>query len=206
MFTGGEMAASDDPPMMPLRVTRNEKIADGIHLLEFRDTGGKPLPEFSAGAHITIRVPNGLLRKYSLCNDPAERNRYQVAVKREVNGRGGSCNLIDNVKAGDELIVAAPINDFKLPPRAQDFLFVAGGHGIHGRVERAGIHWSHHHSSRPGRSELFTRPQAHPGRAQEPRAPLLLRTTPADGGGARHDRPLVFDRGAFRSLQRGGNT
>jgi phthalate 4,5-dioxygenase reductase subunit len=130
MFTGGEMAASDDPPMMPLRVTRNEKIADGIHLLEFCDTGGKPLPEFSAGAHITIRVPNGLLRKYSLCNDPAERNRYQVAVKREVNGRGGSCNLIDNVKAGDELIVAAPINDFKLPPRAQDFLFVAGGIGI----------------------------------------------------------------------------
>jgi phthalate 4,5-dioxygenase reductase subunit len=75
-------------------------------------------------------VPNGLLRKYSLCNDPAERNRYQVAVKREINGRGGSCNLIDSVKAGDELIVAAPVNDFKLPPRAQDFLFVAGGIGI----------------------------------------------------------------------------
>jgi len=130
MFIGREMAASDDPPMMPLRVTRNEKIADGIHLLEFRDAGGKPLPEFSAGAHITIRVPNGLLRKYSLCNDPAERNRYQVAVKREVNGRGGSCNLIDNVQAGDELMVAAPVNDFKLPPRAQDFLFVAGGIGI----------------------------------------------------------------------------
>ena len=25
--------------MMPLRVTRNDKIADGIHLLEFRDAG-----------------------------------------------------------------------------------------------------------------------------------------------------------------------
>jgi len=116
--------------MMPLRVTRNDKIADGIHLLEFRDTSGKPLPEFSAGAHIAIRVPNGLLRKYSLCNDPVERDRYQIAVKREAQGRGGSCNLIDNVKAGDELMVAAPVNDFKLPPRAQDFLFIAGGIGI----------------------------------------------------------------------------
>jgi phthalate 4,5-dioxygenase reductase subunit len=124
------MAASDEPPMMPLRVTRNDRIADGIHLFEFRDVGGKPLPEFSAGAHITIRVPNGLLRKYSLCNDPAERDRYQVAVKREAQGRGGSTNLIDGVKAGDELMVAAPVNDFRLPPRAQDFLFIAGGIGI----------------------------------------------------------------------------
>ena len=115
---------------MPLRVTRNDKIADGIHLFEFRDTDGKPLPEFSAGAHIAIQVPGGLLRKYSLCNDPTERDRYLVAVKREVNGRGGSANLIDKVKTGDTLMVAAPVNDFGLPPRAQDFLFIAGGIGI----------------------------------------------------------------------------
>lgn len=124
------MTADQQPPMMPLRVTRNDKIADGIHLIEFRNTAGGLLPEFTAGAHIAIRVPNGLVRKYSLCNDPAERDRYQVAVKREVNGRGGSANLIDAVKAGDELMVAAPVNDFKLPPRAQDFLFIAGGIGI----------------------------------------------------------------------------
>src|ERR1017187_9827130 len=124
------MPVSDQPQMMPLRVTRNDKIADGIHLLEFRDAAGKGLPQFSAGAHITIRVPNGLMRKYSLCNDPAERDRYAIAVKREANGRGGSANLIDNVKAGDELMVAAPVNDFGLPRRAQDFLFIAGGIGI----------------------------------------------------------------------------
>src|SRR5664279_5904533 len=82
------MTASELPKMMPLRVTRNDKIAEGINLFEFRDPGGKPLPEFSAGAHITIRTPNGALRKYSLCNDPAERDRYAIAVKREVNGRG----------------------------------------------------------------------------------------------------------------------
>ena len=124
------MTTINPPPTMPLRVTRNDKIADGIHLLEFRDPGGRSLPEFSAGAHIGIRVPNGLLRKYSLCNDPAERDRYQVAVKRESNGRGGSCSLIDDTKAGDELDVIAPVNDFGLPPRAQDFLFIAGGIGV----------------------------------------------------------------------------
>jgi phthalate 4,5-dioxygenase reductase subunit len=124
------MTADKQPSMMPLRVTRNEAIAEGIHLLEFRDASGKPLPEFSAGAHIAIRVPNGLLRKYSLCNDPAERDRYQVAVKREAQSRGGSSVLVEQVKAGDELMVGVPVNDFKLPPRAQDLLFVAGGIGI----------------------------------------------------------------------------
>jgi len=124
------MTTTAPPQTMRLRVTRNDVIADGIHLLEFRDAGGEPLPPFSAGAHIAIRVPNGLLRKYSLCNDPVEHDRYQVAVKREINGRGGSCSLIDEVKAGDELMVTAPVNDFGLPPRAQDFLFIAGGIGI----------------------------------------------------------------------------
>ena len=38
------MTATDQPQMMPLRVTRNDQIADGIHLLEFRDSGGNPLP------------------------------------------------------------------------------------------------------------------------------------------------------------------
>ena len=124
------MATADSPVTMTLRVARNDEIASDIHLLEFSDPDGKSLPEFSAGAHIAVRVPNGLVRKYSLCNDPAERARYQIAVKRESNGRGGSCSLIDSVKAGDQIIVTAPVNDFGLPQRAQDFLFIAGGIGV----------------------------------------------------------------------------
>jgi len=124
------MTAAPQPAMMPLRVMRADKIAHGIHLFELRDDAGRELPPFTAGAHIAIRAPNGLLRKYSLCNDPAERDRYQVAIKREDNGRGGSANLIDAVKAGDELMIAPPVNDFGLPARAQDFLFIAGGIGI----------------------------------------------------------------------------
>ncbi|MEJ2374996.1 MAG: PDR/VanB family oxidoreductase [Pseudolabrys sp.] len=116
--------------MIPLRVTRNERLADGINLIELRDCDGKPLPQFSGGAPITVRVPNGLLRKYSLCNDPNERDRYQVAVKREANAHGSSSVLIDTVKDGDQLMVAPPVNDFELPRRAQDFLFIAGGIGI----------------------------------------------------------------------------
>ena len=118
------------PLDMTLRLTRAEPIAQGIHLFEFRHPDGQDLPPFTAGAHVTLRVPNGLVRKYSLCSDPAERDRYAIAVKRETAGRGGSISLIDDAKVGDIVAVSAPINDFGLPQRAQDFLFIAGGIGV----------------------------------------------------------------------------
>lgn len=115
---------------MTLRVTRKDEIACGIDLFELKRPDGGELPQFTAGAHVSLKVPNGLIRKYSLCNDPAERDRYQVAVKREENGRGGSISLIENVRAGDGLIVAPPVNDFELARNAQAFIFIAGGIGI----------------------------------------------------------------------------
>lgn len=60
--------------MKPLRITRNNEIADGIHLLEIRGKDGRELAPFDPGAHLSIRVPNGLVRKYSLCNDPSKRD------------------------------------------------------------------------------------------------------------------------------------
>jgi phthalate 4,5-dioxygenase reductase component len=83
------MPAEIIKPDMALRVARAEKIADGIHLFELRHPAGGDLPEFTPGAHVQIRVPNGLVRKFSLANGPAERDRYVIAVKRETTGRGG---------------------------------------------------------------------------------------------------------------------
>jgi phthalate 4,5-dioxygenase reductase subunit len=120
-----------DPAMTPLRVARAEAIAEDIHLFELRDPSGAELPEFSAGSHVSVRVPNGLVRKYSLCNDPAERDRYLIAVKREPDGgRGGSESMIREVRAGSELAVSAPANNFALVNSAAGYLFVAGGIGI----------------------------------------------------------------------------
>ena len=103
------MTVSPPPPTMPLRVTRNDKIADGIHLFEFRDSSGNLLPQFTAGAHIAVRLPNGMLRKYSLCNDPAERERYQIAVKREVTGRPtGSLGIPNGGVTWHSMNVALP--------------------------------------------------------------------------------------------------
>ncbi len=116
--------------MVPRRVTRAECIAEDIHLFELRDAAGGELPEFSAGAHVSLRVPNGLIRKYSLCNDPAERDRYVVAVKREAPGRGGSESLIREAAEGSEVPVSPPANNFALAKSNGGYLFIAGGIGI----------------------------------------------------------------------------
>src|ERR1041385_9429692 len=89
----------------PRRVSRVERIAGDIRLFELRDPAGGELPEFSAGAHVSLKVPNGLIRKYSLCNDPAERDRYLIAIKREAGGRGGSESPIPDVGEGAEVLV-----------------------------------------------------------------------------------------------------
>jgi ferredoxin-NADP reductase len=88
------------------------------------------LPPFTAGAHIDIVLPDGNTRQYSLCGDPADRHRYQIAVLREDSGRGGSLFMHEMLAAGAELSVSIPRNLFALSPAATRHIFVAGGIGI----------------------------------------------------------------------------
>ena len=120
----------DNATFRPLLVTRAEPAAQGIQLFELRAEDGAPLPPFTAGAHIKVKTPSGHTRQYSLSNDPDERDRYVIAVKREDQGRGGSLSMADQVRAGDRLQVAEPENLFELDPRARSFILIAGGIGI----------------------------------------------------------------------------
>jgi vanillate O-demethylase ferredoxin subunit len=91
--------------------------------------GGELLP-FSAGAHIDVEPARGLVRQYSLCNHPAERNRYVIAVLRESKSRGGSVAMIDRVAQGDRIRISEPRNHFALVPEAKRALLFAGGIGV----------------------------------------------------------------------------
>jgi ferredoxin-NADP reductase len=108
-------------------------IADGgagIKLFALMDPDGWELPPFRPGAHIDLHLPGGLVRTYSLCNDPADNTRYVVAVKREDAGRGGSVVLHDAVKPGDVIGVSLPRGGLQLDETVVRFVFVAGGIGV----------------------------------------------------------------------------
>jgi ferredoxin-NADP reductase len=115
---------------MLLRVRSITWLAERINGYEFVDPNGHDLPRFAAGAHVDVQLTNGLVRQYSLCNDPAERRRYLIAVLRESESRGGSWHLYDTVRAGDLLEVSVPRNNFPLVEDAARHLLLAGGIGI----------------------------------------------------------------------------
>ncbi len=123
-------AVPAEPAFFKLKVAQKKKLAEGIYLFELRHPEGAELPPFTAGSHLTVEVPSGVKRNYSLCSNPADRNFYQIAVKRDAAGRGGSMSMADEVHEGDLLSVSAPRNNFEIHPRATSFLFVAGGIGI----------------------------------------------------------------------------
>jgi len=116
--------------MMQLRIASVGDAADGIRTFELRPDDGAELPPFTAGAHVTVRAPNGMLRKYSLCNDPNERERYVIAVKRDPNGQGGSLSMHDAAHEGMILPTSLPENAFPLVDTRAGYLFIAGGIGI----------------------------------------------------------------------------
>lgn len=120
----------EDADFRPLRVAAAERIAEDIFRFDLVHPDGAELPAFTAGAHLRVLVPNGMIRRYSLCSDPVETAQYSIAVKREGAGQGGSASLCDGVKEGDLLPAAAPRNDFPLAGNPAGRVFIAGGIGI----------------------------------------------------------------------------
>ena len=88
------------------------------------------LPAWTPGAHVDVRLPDGRARQYSLCGDPADVSRYEIAIKREEFGRGASKWLHDNLGADGEIQVSAPRNNFPLAGNATRHVIVAGGIGV----------------------------------------------------------------------------
>jgi len=114
----------------PLRVTRKQSLATDITLFELAHPEGQELPVFTAGAHITVQTPSGLRRSYSLCGEPEHTATWQIAVKRDAKGRGGSLSMTDDVHEGDLLPTLPWANMFELNEAAPSYIFVAGGIGI----------------------------------------------------------------------------
>lgn len=103
--------------------------AQDVLRLGLVDEASVKLPEWEPGAHLTLELANGLTRQYSLCGDPADRNRYEVAILHDKHGRGGSKFVHTTLRPGDHVTAHGPKNHFQFE-RAARYVFVAGGIGI----------------------------------------------------------------------------
>lgn len=116
--------------MIKVRVASRAQAAEDIVRLDLVCPEGRDLPPFDAGAHVDLLLGNGLTRQYSLCNDPAERGRYRIAVLRDPASRGGSAYVHETLTEGATLEISAPRNLFALDETAAEHLLFAGGVGV----------------------------------------------------------------------------
>jgi ferredoxin-NADP reductase/DMSO/TMAO reductase YedYZ heme-binding membrane subunit len=110
-------------------VDRITPLADGILGFDFVLPDRSNLDPWVPGAHITLHLPDGMKRQYSLCGDPADRAQYSIAVLESPISRGGSHYVHHNLKLGMNMEVSGPHNHFELEA-SSEYLFVAGGIGI----------------------------------------------------------------------------
>lgn len=101
----------------------------GVKRYLLRDPDDWGLPPFQPGAHIDLFLRKGLARTYSLCNVTSDTAIYEIAVKLEHGGRGGSAYIHDHLKEGMRLDVSLPRGGFR-PSLAAHNVFVSGGIGV----------------------------------------------------------------------------
>lgn len=105
--------------------------AEGVVGVELRPADlAMVFPAFEPGAHIDLKLGNGLVRSYSLVNLGNGDQRYVIGVLKDSNSRGGSRFVHEQLRVGQVVTVSAPRNHFKLNEDAQQSVLVAGGIGI----------------------------------------------------------------------------
>ncbi|APE34365.1 oxidoreductase [Nocardia mangyaensis] len=134
--------------------------AEGVLSFVLIDPAGAPLPPWEPGAHVDVVLPDGVVRQYSLCGDPGDRDSYRIAVLLEEQGRGGSAWLHEKVRPGTLLEIREPRNNFPLAA-ADRYVLIAGGIGITPllpmmrELDRRGAAWQLHYGGRSAARMAF---------------------------------------------------
>lgn len=120
------------------RVVQARQVGADIRTFVLEGVDGS-LPDFTPGAHVDVHLPSGRIRQYSLCNAPG--SKYQIAVKADPGGRGGSLEVHEILAVGRELTISEPRNNFELAD-AKHYVLVGGGIGVTPLLAMAHHLWS----------------------------------------------------------------
>ena len=104
--------------------------AENIVLLELARPDGGDLPDFDAGAHIDVHITDDLIRQYSLCNAPSQKDIYRIGVLNDAHSRGGSKTIFQEFRVGQNITISKPHNLFPLDTTAPHSILMGGGIGI----------------------------------------------------------------------------
>ncbi|WP_284075884.1 PDR/VanB family oxidoreductase [Acinetobacter pittii] len=111
-------------------VVKNRHVEGGnIAVMEFESATSTTLPKVEAGAHIDVHLPNGMVRQYSLCQNPNDEGKFRLGILRDPESRGGSISAFDEIKDGMQIQVSEPKNLFPLL-KAKHSVLIGGGIGI----------------------------------------------------------------------------
>ena len=111
------------------RVAAARDVGAEVREIVLEPLAGERLPAFEAGAHIDVRFRADVVRQYSLLNDPGDRGRYVIAVRRSSDG-GAAAHAHDGLRVGETIEIEGPRNLFPLDAGAREVVLVAGGIGI----------------------------------------------------------------------------
>lgn len=105
-----------------------------IRRITLASSSGDPLPNFTAGAHLTVIVPDVGPRKYSLVRTTPEAAHahpphYTLGIRLDATGGGGS-RWMHALAVRDRLTADVPKNDFPVKPGAAPVALIGGGIGI----------------------------------------------------------------------------
>lgn len=152
----------EDNPWLDVTVAQRKDAATDIIGLELASTDGSPLPAYDAGAHVDVYVKSGLIRQYSLTGDPADQTKYRLGILLDPKSRGGSTAIHTEFKAGAQVRIGRPRNNFSMGADVSHTVLFAGGIGITPMLnmayalEASGASWELHYCGRTPDRLAFT--------------------------------------------------
>jgi ferredoxin-NADP reductase/predicted pyridoxine 5'-phosphate oxidase superfamily flavin-nucleotide-binding protein len=130
--TGIQPVTGDGP--LELVITGIRQLTPEVRAYELRRPDFGELPAVAAGSHIEVPVPfedgRQETRSYSVSSNPNRRDAYEIAVRLDPDGRGGSRAVHEGYALGLRIRANLPRNAFSLHEDGRPAILIAGGIGI----------------------------------------------------------------------------
>lgn len=119
---------------LELVITGIRQLTPEVRAYELRRPDFDELPAVAAGSHIQVPVPfedgRQETRTYSISSNPNRRDAYEIAVRLDPDGLGGSRAVHEGYAFGLRIRASLPRNGFSLHEDGRPAVLIAGGIGI----------------------------------------------------------------------------